>query len=86
MAVSSSRGVFPSDLHSYTKRRFISPFAPPCSLWLSLHISGEEVGNKCCIPPVLRGFLLAVGPEPSQIIFFNSTVQEHSLRRSSIVW
>jgi hypothetical protein len=34
-APSSSRGVFPSDLHSYSKRRFIRPFAPPCSPWLS---------------------------------------------------
>ncbi len=50
---SSSRGVFPSDLHSYTKRRFISPFAPPFSPWLSLRIYGREVGWECCIPPVL---------------------------------
>ncbi len=28
--ISSSSVVFPSALHSYTKRRFISPFAPPC--------------------------------------------------------
>ena len=33
--MSSSRGVFPSDLHSYSKRRFIRPFAPPCYPWLS---------------------------------------------------
>ncbi len=33
--ISSSRGVFPSDLHSYSKHRFIRPFAPPCSSWLS---------------------------------------------------
>jgi hypothetical protein len=29
LATSSSRSVFPSDLHSYSKRRFIRPFAPP---------------------------------------------------------
>ncbi len=27
-------------------------------------------------PRLLRGFLLSVGPEPSHIIFFNSTVQD----------
>ena len=30
---SSSRGIFPSALHSYSKRRFIRPFAPPCTLF-----------------------------------------------------
>ncbi len=88
---SSSRVVFPSDLHSYTKRRFISPFAPPCSPWLSLLISGVKVGTECCIPPLalpsgaFSWTRSSVGPEPSQIIFFNSTVQGHSIR-SSIVW
>jgi hypothetical protein len=33
--VSSSRGYSSSALHSYSKRRFIRPFAPPCSFLLS---------------------------------------------------
>ncbi len=76
---SSSRVVFPSALHSYTKRRFISPFAPPCYPWLSLHIYGRRIGSKCCIPPVFSGAFSwsrsGVGLEPSRIIFFNSTVR-----------
>jgi hypothetical protein len=44
---SSSRGVFPSDLHSYSKRRFIRPFAPPCSPWLSpVCLAGAEEGGQ----------------------------------------
>ncbi len=45
-SLSSSRGVFPSDLHSYTKRRFISPFAPPCSLLGFLLHSGLVEGSR----------------------------------------
>ncbi len=78
--MSSSSVVFPSALHSYSKRRFISPFAPPCYPWLSLLILGRGVGKECCIPPVFSGAFSwmwsGVGPEPSQIIFFNSTVQD----------
>ncbi len=33
LSVSSSRGISPSALHSYSKRRFIRPFAPPCFLF-----------------------------------------------------
>jgi hypothetical protein len=51
---SSSRGVFPSDLHSYSKRRFIRPFAPPCSplafsfiLGWAEGVAGGKLGESC---------------------------------------
>ena len=44
-ASSSSIGETPSDLHSYSKRRFIRPFAPPCYPWLSL-LLGLAGGSK----------------------------------------
>ena len=38
---SSSRGKSPSALHSYSKRRFIRPFAPPCSLFTFFLVVGS---------------------------------------------
>ncbi len=49
LLMSSSSVVFPSTLHSYEKRRFISPFAPPCYPWLSpvlLLVVMVEKGGK----------------------------------------
>jgi len=45
---SSSRGNSPSALHSYSKRRFIRPFAPPCSLFTfsSVVVSWLESGGQ----------------------------------------
>ncbi len=68
---SSSRGVFPSDLHSYSKRRFIGPFAPPFSPWLSpSFLAGlrreqggrGELGESCqgVEGRVARNFLIIV--------------------------
>ncbi len=47
-ALSSSRGKSPSALHSYSKRRFIRPFAPPCSLFTfsSVVVSWREPGGQ----------------------------------------
>ncbi len=42
---SSSSVVSPSALHSYVKRRFISPFAPPCYPRLSLAFFGGGGGR-----------------------------------------
>jgi hypothetical protein len=45
---SSSRGKSPSALHSYSKRRFIRPFASPCSLFTfsSVVVSWREPGGQ----------------------------------------
>jgi hypothetical protein len=45
---SSSRGKSPSALHSYSKRRFIKPFAPPCFLFTfsSVVVSWPEPGGQ----------------------------------------
>jgi hypothetical protein len=45
MHSSSSRSVFPSDLHSYSKRRFIRPFAPPCYPLSPAKGCGESQGG-----------------------------------------
>ncbi len=47
-AFSSSRGNSSSALHSYSKRRFIRPFAPPCSLltFSSVVVSWLELGGQ----------------------------------------